>query len=115
MAGTHPRPELRSLPDQCFVCGLLYRDFRAPDASWDEAYTQVWRESVALAQLGNYGRPASRRAILGRMRELKLAEWSEHLAYCEQADEAGPWAQDAEYQARRDARAAWVPEDSGGF
>lgn len=68
----------------CPFCGERYRDFRAPDQlSFVEAYDEVLLESRMYCAQGNYSRPASRRAVLGRMHEVKRRAWAEHIYWCE--------------------------------
>lgn len=68
----------------CTYCGLRYRDFRADDQpSFGEAYAVQFRASVAFAATGDYSKPASRRAVLGLMHEVKRGAWLMHIHYCE--------------------------------
>lgn len=50
--------------------------------TYREALGEVWRESEELAKAGDYSKPASRRAVLGRMHQHKLAQWEECRARC---------------------------------
>jgi len=74
--------------DECATCGLLYERFRDVSVSFVEAYQEVFAESVEACAAGNYARPASRRAVLGRMHEYKIKAWKAHRDRCAEAADA---------------------------
>lgn len=82
-AGVVARGPLQA--DACPICGLVYARFRGLRLSFAEAYLEVFAESVALAAAGRYDRPASRRAVLGRLHEYKRGAWREHIERCAEA------------------------------
>ena len=77
--------------DECTACGLLYERFRDVSVSFAEAYQEVFAESIAACAEGNYARPASRRAVLGRMHEYKQKAWRDHQLRCAEAAESVPF------------------------
>ncbi len=87
--------------ETCGYCSGTFGAFRPRVLDWDEAYAQVFQESVKAAGRGDYSKPADRRAVLGRLHEAKLAAWNERCRLCEaeyfaDADDpfAGPGAAD---------------------
>jgi hypothetical protein len=81
--------------ETCAYCDGTYGEFQPDVLSWDEAYYQVFAESVEAAKRGDYSKPADRRAVLGRLHEAKLAAWEERCRLCEEqyfADADDPFA-----------------------
>jgi len=68
----------------CGHCGLAYAALRA-GITFAEAYREVFSESREACQSGDYGKPADRRAALGRMFQYKQGLWNEHLRQCDEA------------------------------
>lgn len=76
--------------ETCPWCGLQYERFRHPSVP---GFAAVQEELLAAAQVradaGDYSLPCRLSAILGRMREYKLAAWTnEHLEWCKQEHES---------------------------
>ncbi len=42
----------------------------------------MFLESQLFAELGDYSKPADRRAVLGRLHQYKSTAWEEHLMFC---------------------------------
>lgn len=57
--------------------------------SWGEAYAAAFQESKDASLLGDYSKPASRRAVLGKMHAAKLAQWRQCREGCHKAGLAG--------------------------
>lgn len=67
----------------CNYCGIAYRNFVAPEGiSWADAQEVQWQRSKDAVSRGDYSKPVTRRAVLGKMREWKLASWNAHLENC---------------------------------
>lgn len=68
----------------CEVCGLRYRDFRAPDQPDFRAAKEVMLLTAQeMARAGDYSKPARRAAVLGYMHQWKREHWEEHVYGCE--------------------------------
>jgi hypothetical protein len=71
------------MADRCNYCGMSYNRFRAPDQiEFSEAYAVQFKRAKAFAAAGDYSKPATRAAVLGKMREWKLEAWNEHQFVC---------------------------------
>ena len=73
------------MADGCPYCGISYERFRAPDGlTFPEAYAIQFDRAVSFAAMGDYSKPATRAATLGKMREWKLKAWDDHQFVCGQ-------------------------------
>lgn len=71
------------MADHCNYCGMSYKRFRAPDQiEFPEAYAVQFKRAKAFAAMGDYSKPATRAATLGKMREWKLEAWRVHQFVC---------------------------------
>lgn len=67
----------------CDYCGVSYANFKQPDPlTFQEAYAIQFQRSVTFAAGGDYSKPATRAATLGKMREFKQNAWAEHQYVC---------------------------------
>ena len=71
------------MTDRCDYCGVSYRNFKQPDPlTFQEAYAIQFQRAVTFAAAGDYSKPATRAATLGKMREFKQNAWTEHQFIC---------------------------------
>ncbi len=71
------------MADACNYCGISYNRFRAPDPlTFQDAYAIQFQRAVTFAAAGDYSKPATRAATLGKMREFKQNAWAEHQFVC---------------------------------
>ena len=76
-----PRTRVRS-QEVCPWCGLLYEKFNS-GITFAAAQEHMLERARALAEAGDYSKPARTTGILGFMREWKLAAWKrDHLYWC---------------------------------
>ena len=68
--------------ETCPHCGLCYGRWTPKLVSYSEAYVLVFRESERRAAEGDYSYPASRRHVLGYMRQVKESAFREHVQRC---------------------------------
>ncbi len=62
---------------------MSYNRFRSPEQiEFPEAYAVQFRRAKAFAAMGDYSKPATRAATLGKMREWKLEAWRVHQFVC---------------------------------
>lgn len=63
--------------------GRTYRDWLPPDQTDAKAaYQLCFRESQEYAAAGDYGKPADRRCVLGKMHQAKRVQWDECRSRC---------------------------------
>ncbi len=66
------------------MCGLEYKDFRAPgQCSFAAAVQEAKARSMEAQARGDYTVQGRRGTALMVMREYKLVGWQEHLYWCE--------------------------------
>lgn len=69
-------------PLECPFCGLNYDDMRT-GYTYRDIFEMFWSGNEDPSTWRN----KRRHTILGRWREIKLAQWSEHLEMCELQNE----------------------------
>lgn len=76
----------------CEVCGMEYDDFRTGE-TFQSVLDDMWSGSEDPEDWNYTGR----HSVLGRWHQIKQSDWRDHLAQCEeseQAEEGGPYDED---------------------
>ena len=73
-------------PAKCSVCGLRYKDFRAPG---QPTFAAVVEEMYVASPDRSKWKRRSKGNVVGRMHEYKAQHWHQHLEQCEEEKEHG--------------------------